>query len=192
MYDAAGNLTGTSAVTGTVVTDTGGVVCADDGFNVHVYRSGVLAQTVGDTHNANDPVPQGGAWHFYQQGGAVPASDGSILVADATRGIDVLSPAGYDRSAAPDLALGQLGQRSRLLVVGKTRSRTAIECPVAGRRSRCRGRWTRCAEVVASNPGQAPRGTGRTVSSSGMMCAAQPAISSCSAATVGIGSWVSR
>lgn len=118
LLDAAGTTVGTSPVSGSLAQPgaDGGLVTVD-GRYVHRWAAdGTEILRVGDSHVANDPMPTSAPLHFYQQGGAALTTDGTLLVADAQRGIEAVNPDGTVRGVVPDGALGGLTQRSPLTV----------------------------------------------------------------------------
>ena len=120
LFEPGGAPAGRSAVTGTMFTPlSDGGVLATDGAYVRRYDAGGRRTLVfGDAKVANDPSPTGGPFHFYQQGGAALGPDGTIYVADATRGIEAAGPTGFYRGVVPDAILGSLTERSSLALVG--------------------------------------------------------------------------
>jgi hypothetical protein len=72
----------------------------------------------GAQQTQNDPMPEGAPLHFYQQGAATRLTDGRYLVADATKGIYLVSPRGAVEGLVPDSDLGALTQNSEMQIVG--------------------------------------------------------------------------
>ena len=120
LFDSAGAPAGTSPITGTAFAPgpDGGVVATDGTSVRHYGPEGDELVAFGDPHDGTDPQPSGAPYHFYQQGGAAVGPDGTIYVADATRGIHATSPEGFYRGVALDETLGHLTERSWLAPVG--------------------------------------------------------------------------
>ncbi len=120
LLDAAGAPAGASAITGTAFAPgpNGGIVATDGTSVRHYGPEGDELAAFGDPHDGTDPQPSGAPYHFYQQGGAAVGPDGTIYVADATRGIHATSPEGFYRGVTLDETLGHLTERSWLAPVG--------------------------------------------------------------------------
>ena len=120
LLDTAGTRVGAAAVTGIAFSPApdGGVVATDGAYVRRYDAVGSQVGIFGDARTANDPSPTGGPFHFYQQGGAVVAPDGTVYVADATRGIEAASPEGYWKGLIGEDTLGYLTERSSLAIAG--------------------------------------------------------------------------
>jgi hypothetical protein len=119
-YDSLGTFTGASDITGTLFTPTpDGGMLATDGAYVRRYGADGSEQLVfGDARTANDPTATGAPYFFYQQGGAALGPDGTIYVADATRGIHAVTGDGFYKGFVPEYLSGSLTERSSLVPVG--------------------------------------------------------------------------
>ncbi|MBW3548195.1 MAG: hypothetical protein KY452_08710, partial [Actinobacteria bacterium] len=119
LFDAAGAPAGTSAMTGTAFAPSpdGGLVATDGTFVRRYGPQGDELAVFGDPHNATNR-PSGAPYHFYLQGGAAVGPDGTIYVADASRGIHATSPEGFYQGVVLDETLGHLTERSWLAPVG--------------------------------------------------------------------------
>ncbi|MDQ3679835.1 MAG: FG-GAP-like repeat-containing protein [Actinomycetota bacterium] len=120
LFDAVGNQVGASGIADTAFSPTadGGVVATDTRYVRRYGPAGDQRVVFGDSRKENDPQPTGGPFHFYQQGGAALAPDGTYYVADALRGIHSVSAEGLYRGAVGDDTLGGLTERSWLAPIG--------------------------------------------------------------------------
>ena len=128
LFDLAGNPVGSSQVTGQIFTATAdGGLLATDGRYVRRYDAALNPGGVfGAAGIANDPQPQGGPFHFYQQGGAVAAGS-RVYVADATRGIEAATRTGSTKGSQPRRRSATSHRRRRCNLRG-----TECSSPMAG------------------------------------------------------------
>jgi hypothetical protein len=124
LYDASGNVAGTTAIAPStdwpeVSSDGSGGSLVTDGHWVRRYSAaGTLLTTFGSPDVAEVGLPAGAPLAFYQQGGAVRMSDGTMLVADHSAGFHVESSDGtWTGTAAESLVTG-LTERSAMALVG--------------------------------------------------------------------------
>lgn len=119
LFDGRGVPVGRSNIQGRVFSPTadGGLLSTDGNYVRRYDAAGVETLVFGDSRKANDPSPTGSPFHFYLLGGAVVAPDGTVFVADATRGIHATSPEGFYRGTAIDAAVGSLTEQSWLAII---------------------------------------------------------------------------